>query len=71
MTIDESIMALERDIHNARLCGWQIDQYEVAIETMHKYQKIEQIIRNYDAACEFHTLRDTIDKIREVIEGGK
>lgn len=42
MSIDEAITALERDIHNARLCGYQIDQYTVAIEIMHKYKKIQE-----------------------------
>ena len=46
------------------------ESVDVAINTMRKYQKIEQIIRNYDTTWEFHTLRGTVDKIREVIEDG-
>lgn len=42
----------------------------VAIDTMKKYQKIEQIIRNYDTAWELHHKKSTIDKIRKVIEDG-
>ena len=45
MSIDEAIIALQRDIHNARLCGHQIDQYKVAIATMHKYQQLEEFAR--------------------------
>ena len=43
---------------------------ETSLDTMRKYQKIEQIIRIYDTPWEFHTLRGTVDKIREVIEDG-
>lgn len=43
----------------------------VAIDTMRKYKKIEQIIRNYDVAWEFHHMKTTIDEIREVIQDGK
>lgn len=43
----------------------------MAIDIMCKYQKIEEIIRKYDATWEFHHMKPTIDKIREVIEDGK
>lgn len=33
-----------------------------------KYKKIVKIIRNYDLTWEFHNIKHTIDKIREVIE---
>lgn len=35
---------------------------------LHKYQKIERIIQNYDVTWECHNLRSTVDKIREVLE---
>lgn len=41
---------------------------QVAINTMCKYQKIEQIIRNYDVTWEFHHMKPTIDEIRKVVE---
>ena len=71
MTIDEAIIALERDIHNAKLCGYQIDQYKVAIDTMRKYQKIQEIINNAkdsDGAVKYNWL---YEQIREVAEDGK
>lgn len=37
-------------------------------ELMRKYKKIEEIIRGYDTAWELHHMKNTIDKIREVIE---
>jgi hypothetical protein len=73
MSIDKAIENLNEIIDE----GWlisdmeqctAIDACELAIDTMRKYQEIEKIIRNYDVAWEFHTLRDTIDKIREVLE---
>ena len=44
------------------------DARDVAIETMRKYQKIEQIIRNYDVSWELHHMKFTIDEIRKVVE---
>lgn len=66
MTIDETITALERDIHNAKICGHQIDQYEIAIDTMRKYQQIEQII-NYRYT---KSVSETLDEIVKVVEDG-
>lgn len=42
-----------------------------ALDIIDKYQKIEQIIRNYDVAWEFHHMKPTIDEIRKVVEDGK
>lgn len=69
MSIDEAIIALERDIHNARICGYQIDQYKVAIDTMHKYQRIQAIINNAkdsDSAIKYNWL---YEQISEVVDG--
>jgi hypothetical protein len=70
MTIEEVITALERDIHNARLCGYQIDQYKIAIATMRKYQRIRAIINNAkdsDGAVKYNWL---YEQIKEVVEDG-
>ena len=72
MTIDEHIEVL-KSYHNG-FTGWAgnlQDSIDVAVDIMRKYQKIEQIIRSYDVAWEFHHMKPTIDKIREVIEDGK
>ena len=53
------------------LSGEDIESLESAIETMRKYQEIERIIRRYDATWEFHHMKSTIDKIREVVEDGQ
>ena len=66
MTIDEAIIALERDIHNARICGYQIDQYKVAIDTMRKYQKIQAIVEAWNDNNSF----DSMIQISEVLENG-
>lgn len=71
MTIDESITALERDIHNARLSGHRTEQYEVAIDTMHKYQKIEQIIDDWINEDSVGMSDYWMGKIKEVLEDGK
>ena len=71
MTIDDSIMELEILKKNTFSYMSAHQAFITAIDTMRKYQKIEQIIRNYDTAWEFHTLRGTVDEIREVIENGK
>jgi hypothetical protein len=46
------------------------DSIDVAVDIMRKYQKIQEIIRNYDLTWEFHHMKPTIDKIREVVEDG-
>lgn len=84
MTIDESNRILvDRYIDTYVVCGgWNYnptinitredyEAFKVAIHTMRKYQKIEQIIRNYDIAWEFHHMKPTIDEIRKVVEDGK
>lgn len=60
----------DRDKEESDIELTNVEAVKTALDTMYKYQKIERIIRNYDAAWEFHTLRGTIDKIREVIEDG-
>ena len=64
MTIDEAIETLR----DTRSYGTADIAKSVAIETMRKYQKIEQIIRNYDVSWELHHMKFTIDEIRKVVE---
>ena len=70
MSIDEAIIALERDIHNARICGYQIDQYKVAIDTMRKYQKIEQILSDWINDDLVGMSDYWMGRIKEVVEDG-
>ena len=68
MTIEEAHEILSNGLVNAPSEHEWCVAFKMAIDNMHKYQKIKQIIRNYDTAWEFHTLRGTVDKIREVVE---
>jgi hypothetical protein len=68
MTIDETIIALERDIHNARLCGYQIDQYKVAIDTMRKYQQLQADYENRLKADMVAMLEELKEQLREMHE---
>ena len=74
MTIDNSIRLIEDYLKWGKQLGLDGSSMDDAnnklLEVAKKYQKIEKIIRNYDSAWEYHTMRDTIDKIREVLEDG-
>lgn len=59
-----------RDKEKFNIEQTKVKAIKTALEIMRKYQKIEQIIRNYDVALEFHCMGSTIDKIREVIKDG-
>ena len=70
MTIDKAAYIIGHhkvnDINNAYDLG---QAFTVAIEIMHKYQKIEQIIKDRD----YYGIPEDywyIDKIREVLEDG-
>ena len=80
MTINEAIEGLHdiqkyyNDDSDAMFLGFDDKDnksVDFAIDTMRKYQKIEMIIRRYDATWEFHHMKYTIDKIREVLEDGR
>ena len=78
MALEQKIKTLIELYHyikgDTHFCGYieenATQSLETAIETMKKYQKIEEIIRNYDVTWEFHHMKPTIDKIREVLEDG-
>lgn len=57
-----------RDKESSDVEQTNAEAIETALETMRKYQKIEDIIRSYDVALEFHHMGPTIDKIRKVIK---
>lgn len=74
--VNEEILkidAKELDIDNAWIKHWEnvVKSLDIAIDIMRKYQKIVKIIRDYDVAWEFHHMKSTIDKIREVIKDGQ
>ena len=75
MTIDRAVKKLkgqQADFNEQYIdFGGINDAFNTAYEVMHKYQEIERIIRNYDVAWEFHHMKSTIDKIREVIGDDK
>ena len=75
VTIDNSIRILEDYKRWRKKYGIfgseEDDAINKLLEVAKKYQKIEQIIRSYDVAWEFHHMKPTIDKIREVMEDGK
>ena len=69
MTIDNHIEVLKS--YQKGFTGWASniqDSIDVAIDTMRKYQKIEQIVKNTQQLCSYGSA--FID-IREVIEDGK
>ena len=68
MAIEKAYEILSNGLINAPSEHEWCEAFKMAISTMKKYQKIEQIIRNYDTAWEFHTYRETVDKIREIRE---
>lgn len=63
MTIDEAQTALKKERKYALHENKQA--FDVAIETMRKYQKIEQILDDYDLEA-----WEVLEKIKEVVEDG-
>ena len=66
MTIDEHIAQLKKlkSFHN----GSYGASVKVAIDTMRKYQKIEQIVKEWE--FDHESMVDSMEKIGEVIEDG-
>jgi hypothetical protein len=62
MTIDEAITVLGM-VEAHGIC---IEAKDIAVDTMRKYQKIEEIVSNYG----FDTSWVCLKKIREVLEDG-
>ena len=76
MTIDDVILCLKgikqygSDTFIKRSQGdWQ-NSLDIAIDTMRKYQKIEQILDNWESSGEEDDPINIIDNIGEVIEDG-
>lgn len=71
MTIDEALEILD----NIPTIGEQVDALEMAIEIMCKYQKIEQILQDYQqmpfAPCLMKGHKCAVHEIREVLEDGE
>ena len=72
MSIDEATLYMElykRKLFNSVSdLDKDIEAYDTAIDTMRKYQKIEQIVKNTQQLCSYGSA--FID-IREVVEDGK
>ena len=63
MTIDKALKQLET---YSIPCGKYKEAYDFAIDTMRKYQKIQEIVGNYGFDSSWLCLK----KIREVMEDG-
>ena len=72
MTIDEAILYMElykRKLFNSVSdLDKDIEAYDISIDTMRKYQKIEQIVSAWD---DDENAMILVHKIKEVIEDGK
>lgn len=64
MSIGEAISKLRYELHNNKMAS----AYAVAVETMRKYQKIEQIYSDY---LKYMNPDNLADRIGEVLEDGK
>ena len=76
MTVEEIKEEIRSDLTSKKMTGdGYSESFRDAIANLliiaEKYQKIEQIIRNYDVAWELHHMKSTIDKIREIIKDDK
>lgn len=67
MTIDDAIKRIDNIMFTKFTTVKDEDAFLTAIDTMRKYQKIEQIVGNYG----FDTSWLCLKKIREVLEDGK
>lgn len=67
MTIDEAIKQLTT---YSIPCGKYKNAYDMAIETMRKYQQIEQIYQQWNEVNDF-SYNQAMQKIGEVVEDGK
>ncbi len=65
--VDSSELARDKKIESLDTAVSYLEDYQ---QLMRKYEKIRQIIRDYDVAWESHHMKTTIDKIRKVIEDG-
>lgn len=65
MTIDEAIKQLET---YTIPCGKYKVAYDLAVETMRKYQKIQQIVKEWE--FDHESMVDSMEKISEVLHKG-
>lgn len=72
MTIDESVLYMElykRELFDSVSdLDKDIEAYDIAISIMRKYQKIEQILNDWENSGEKDDPINIIDNIEEVIE---
>lgn len=66
MSIDEAIKQLET---YTIPCGKYKAAYDLAVDTMRKYQKIVQIVENVDKR--YYGYSTMMDYLHEVVEDGK
>lgn len=79
MTIEQKIKTLLELYHfikgDTHFCGYNKENatqsLETAIETMRKYQKIEQIATHYRENVRDKVTNENMEKILEVVEDGK
>ena len=67
MTIDEAIKHGEEQLEI--FGGVHKEFIEISIDTMHKYQKIQQIVKEWE--FDHESMVDSMEKISEVLEDGK
>jgi hypothetical protein len=74
MTVDDHIEVLKSYHHGFTGCAGNLqDSIDVAVDIMRKYQKIEQIINEYNLQLWNNTSDGAYNfqRIREVVEDGK
>ena len=70
MTIDDHIKVLKSYYHGFTGCAGNLqDSIDVAVDIMHKYQKIEEIYKNWCYPTYFNAT-DAMNKLGEVLKDG-
>lgn len=68
MTIEEAHRILSNGLVNAPSEHEWCVAFKMAIETLYKYQKIEQIVKEWE--FDHESMVDSMEKISEVIKNG-